>query len=414
MARKSFNLTPKNLVGAERDQFYSRLLTIGTAVVVLLVVGLVGYSILQQSYIIPRQTLAEVEGTPITGEQFQQRVRLNRTRLVNTFLQYYQMQSIVMDPTFQQQIYVQLLGLQQELDPLVTGENTLNELIDDELLKLEAAELGITVSAADVDRELQTFFGYFPDGTPTSVPTRTPYATATFTALQLEMLGATPTSEVPPTATATLAPVPTGTAAPTATPVTEEGYRGLLTEYFNSQSADSQISEQAIREAIYAGLLRQAFRERLEGDVARTEEQVWARHILVATQEEADDVIARLDAGEDWAIIAADVSTDMSNRNIGGDLGWFNRERMVAPFAEAAFSLRVGQTSDPVQTDFGWHIIQVLGHQEQPVSEEDFNQRVYTVLNDYLAGLREKYSWEIIGERWKAATPDKPSLPALQ
>lgn len=413
MARKSFNLTPKNLVGAERDQFYSRLLTIGTAVVVLLVVGLVGYSILQQSYIIPRQTLAEVEGVAITGEQFQQRVRLNRTRLVNTFIQYYQMQSIVMDPTFQQQIYVQLLGLQQELDPLVTGENTLNELIDDELLKLEAAELGISVSQADVDRELQTFFGYFPDGTPTSVPTPTPYATATYTTLQLEMLGATPTSEVPPTATATLVPVPTGTAAPTATPVTEEGYRGLLTEYFSSQSADSQISEQAIREAIYAGLLRQAFRERLEGDVSRTEDQVWARHILVATQEEAQDVLARLDAGEDWATIAAEVSTDMSNRNIGGDLGWFNRERMVAPFAEAAFSLRVGQTSDPVQTDFGWHIIQVLGHQEQPVSEEDFNQRVYTVLNEYLAGLREKYSWEIIGERWKAATPDKPDIPVL-
>lgn len=413
MAGKSFNLTPKNLVGAERDQFYSRLLTIGTAVVVLLVVGLVGFSILQQSYIIPRQTLAEVEGVQITGEQFQQRVRLNRIRLVNTFLQYYQMQSIVMDPTFQQQIYIQLLGLQQELDPLVTGENTLNELIDDELLKLEAAELGITVSEADVERELQSFFGYFPEGTPTSVPTRTPYATATFTNLQLEMLGATPTSEVPPTATATLAPVPTGTPAATATPVTEQGYRQLLAEYLSNQSTEAQVSEQAIREAIQAGLLRQAFRQRLEGEVSRTEDQVWARHILVASEEEAQDVLARLEADEDWNSIAAEVSTDMSNRNLGGDLGWFNRERMVEPFAEAAFSLRVGQTSEPVQTDFGWHIIQVLGHQEQPVSEEEFNQRVYTVLNDYLAGLREKYDWEIIGDRWKAATPDKPSIPVL-
>ncbi len=413
MAGKSFNLTPKNLVGAERDQFYSRLLTIGTAVVVLLVVGLVGYSILQQSYIIPRQTLAEVEGVQITGEQYQQRVRLNRTRLVNTFLQYYQMQSLVIDPTFQQQLYIQLLGLQQELEPLVTGENTLNELIDDELLKLEAAELGISVSEADVERELQSFFGYFPEGTPTSVPTRTPYATATYTTLQLEMLGATPTSEVAPTATATLAPIPTGTLAPTATPVTEQGYRQLLAEYLSNQSAEAQVSEQAIREAIYAGLLRQAFRERLEGEVSRTEDQVWAHHILVATEEEAQDVLARLEAGDDWSAIAAEVSTDMSNRNIGGDLGWFNRERMVDPFAEAAFSLRVGQTSEPVQTDFGWHIIQVLGHQEQPVSEEDFNQRVYTVLNDYLASLREKYDWEIIGDRWKAATPDKPSIPLL-
>lgn len=414
MARKSFNLTPKKLVGAERDQFLSRMLTLGTIAIVLLVVGLVGYSILQQNYIIPRQTLAEVEGTTITGDQFQQRVRLNRVRLVNTFIQYYQMQSIVMDPTFQQQIYVQLLGLQQELDPLVTGENTLNELIDDELLKLEAAELGISVSQADVERELQTFFGYFPNGTPTSVATRTPYATATYTSLQLELLNATPTSALPPTATATLAPLATTTPAATATPITEEGYQQLLTEYLASQDTEAQISEQAIREAIYAGLLRQAFRTRFEGDVSPTEEQVWARHILVATEAEAQDVLARLDAGEDWSAIAADVSTDTSNSALSGDLGWFNRERMVDPFAEAAFSLRVGQTSDPVQTDFGWHIIRVLGHQEQPVSEEDFNQRVYAVLNDYLATLREKYSWEIMGERWKAATPDKPSIPPLQ
>ncbi|MCW5873726.1 MAG: peptidylprolyl isomerase [Anaerolineales bacterium] len=420
MDKKSFNLTPKNLIGAERDRFYSRLLTYGTILVVLLVIGLVGFSIVREKYIIPNQTVAEVEGVEITGSQYQQRVRLNRIRLVNTFIQYYQMQSLVVDPSFQQQLYVQLLGIQQELTPLVTGETTLNELIDDELLKLAAAERGITVSEADVERELQSFFGYFPQGTPTAAPTNTPYVTPTYTALQMDMLGIAPTAEAEegeatavPTATATAAPLPTSAPIPTATPVTEEGYRLLLDEYLASQTADAQVSEQAIREAIYAGLLRDAFRKQMEQDVPRTEEQVWARHILVATEAEAQDVLDRLGNGEDWAAIAMDVSMDTANRNIGGDLGWFHQARMVAPFAEAAFALKVGDVSEPVQTDFGWHVIQVLGHQDMPVSTEDFQQRVYLALDEYLAGLRETYTWEIIGERWKAATPDKPGLPIL-
>lgn len=417
MEKKSFNLTPKNLVGAERDRFYNRLLTYGTIIVVLLVLGLVAFSIVQERYIIPNQTLARVEGVDISGSQYQERVRLNRVRLVNTFIQYYQMQSLVMDPSFQQQIYVQLLGIQQELTPLTTGENTLNELIDDELLKLDAAERGISVSEADVERELQAFFGYFPQGTPTTAPTNTPHVTPTYTGLQMEMLGIQPTAEgeesPAPTLTPTAPVLPTSEPVPTATPVSEEGYRQLLGEYMASQSADAQISEQSIREAIYAGLLRDAFRKEMEQNISRTEEQVWARHILVATEQEAQDVLDRLANGEDWAAIAIDVSMDTANRNIGGDLGWFHKERMVAPFAEVAFALRVGDTSEPVQTDFGWHVIQVLGHQEMPVSAQDFEQRVYVALEEYLAGLREKYEWEIIGERWKAATPDKPTLPVL-
>ncbi len=416
--KSSFNLTPKGLVGAERDRFYNRLLTYGTILVVLIVIGLVGFSFVQQKYIIPGQTMARVEDVEITGSQYQQRVHLNRTRMVNTFIQYYQMQSLVMDPSFQQQLYAQLLGLQQDLTPLVAGENTLNELVDDELLKLEAAELGIVVSDEDVERELQSFFGYFPQGTPTAVPTSTPYATPTYTALQMGMLGIEPTAEsdaeVEPTVTPTTALLPTGTPAATATPITQEGYQQLFAEYLASQSSDAPVSEQALREAVHAGLLRDAFRKRFELDVPTTEEQVWARHILVASEQEAQDVLDRLANGEEWAAIAMDVSMDTSNRNIGGDLGWFNKARMVAPFADAAFALRVGVTSEPVQTDFGWHIIQVIGHQDMPVSPEDFTQRVYTVLDEYLASLREKYEWEIIGERWKAATPDKPALPPLQ
>jgi foldase protein PrsA len=97
-------------------------------------------------------------------------------------------------------------------------------------------------------------------------------------------------------------------------------------------------------------------------------EQVRARHILVATEEEALQVLARLQAGEDFVAIAQEVSLDGGSAPNGGDLGWFGRGMMVQPFEEAAFALEVGQISQPVQTQYGYHIIQVTEKGMQPDS----------------------------------------------
>ncbi len=94
--------------------------------------------------------------------------------------------------------------------------------------------------------------------------------------------------------------------------------------------------------------------------VPSQEEQVHARHILVATEEEAKALLARLAAGEDWAALAAELSTDTGSKDNAGDLGWFGRGVMVEAFETAAFSLAVEETSEPVQSDYGYHVIQVL------------------------------------------------------
>lgn len=96
------------------------------------------------------------------------------------------------------------------------------------------------------------------------------------------------------------------------------------------------------------------------------EEEVSARHILVATEEEAKAVIAELDAGKDFVELAKEKTLD-SNKEDGGDLGWFGKGRMVPEFETAAFGLEKGAyTKTPVQTQFGFHVIKLEDRRVAP------------------------------------------------
>jgi foldase protein PrsA len=116
----------------------------------------------------------------------------------------------------------------------------------------------------------------------------------------------------------------------------------------------------------------------------REVEQVHAQHILVADEETGQEVLARLDSGEDWAELAAEYSQDTSNKDNGGDLGWFPRGVMVTEFEEAAFSLEPGETSELVQTDFGYHIIQVLEAGTREVDEQMYSSMLQQAFQTWL------------------------------
>ncbi len=100
------------------------------------------------------------------------------------------------------------------------------------------------------------------------------------------------------------------------------------------------------------------------------EEEVHARHILVATEDEAKAIEAQLKAGADFATLAKEKSKDPGAAN-GGDLGYFTKDQMVPEFAAAAFKLDKGQISDPVHTQFGWHIIKVEDKRIKPTPTFD-------------------------------------------
>jgi peptidyl-prolyl cis-trans isomerase C len=89
-------------------------------------------------------------------------------------------------------------------------------------------------------------------------------------------------------------------------------------------------------------------------------DEVHARHLLVSTEDDAKAIKAQLDGGADFAALAKEKSIEPGAKDSGGDLGYFTQDKMVKPFADAAFALKVNEISQPIQTQFGWHVIQVL------------------------------------------------------
>ncbi|AKG34559.1 peptidylprolyl isomerase [Paenibacillus durus] len=95
-----------------------------------------------------------------------------------------------------------------------------------------------------------------------------------------------------------------------------------------------------------------------------SEEQVRASHILVKTKEEADAIEKQLKSGGDFAALAKEKSGDPGSKDKGGDLGFFKRSDMVAEFSNAAFKMKVGEVSEPVKSQYGYHIIKVTDHKD--------------------------------------------------
>jgi peptidyl-prolyl cis-trans isomerase C len=114
----------------------------------------------------------------------------------------------------------------------------------------------------------------------------------------------------------------------------------------------------------------------------KSEQEVKARHILVESEAEAKGALERLKKGEDFAKVAAELSKDPGSGKEGGDLGWFEKGRMVPEFAEAAFKLDKGQLSEPVKSQFGFHIIRLDDKRDKKPPELD---TVKDQLKRYLA-----------------------------
>lgn len=153
-------------------------------------------------------------------------------------------------------------------------------------------------------------------------------------------------------------------------------------EAFQSLIEDNGLSEEQLDELLRDVALQEKVTEALSADLEVSDadvqefyeqnygQTVSARHILTETEQEARDALERVEGGEDFAAVAEDVSTDPGSAQQGGDLGEVSPGQTVPEFDEALFGAETGEVVGPIETQFGYHIIEVTGQQDAPPLEE--------------------------------------------
>lgn len=157
----------------------------------------------------------------------------------------------------------------------------------------------------------------------------------------------------------------------------------LLMQAVLADATKAAVSDEAMKKTYEEALKQQ-----------KPEEEVHARHILIRVEDagnekasaeakkKIEDVIARVKKGEDFATVAKQVTEDPSGKQDGGDLGFFTKDQMVPEFANVAFAMKPGEVSEPVKTQFGWHVIKVEEKREKPLPTLD---QVKPQIEQYLA-----------------------------
>lgn len=413
------DLTRKEQLLRQRDrERHKRLYTfVGIALGAALL--FVALGVIYQIIYAPSRTAVKVGDTTVNATEFWKRARFERFSLLNQLARY---QDLEAQMGGQGLFDTQIAQIQAILaSNFSIGAQAMDGIVEDLVVAQLAADRGITVTDADVDNALREEIANgqglvtvaqatataeaYAGATATAAmwtPTPTLEPTAVVTAAQ-DMSG---TVEITDTVAAPIEP-PTPGSLPTPVIITDTLFDEGLTGIVDNLSQVAGMTLDDYRAIVRARLLSDQLSEIVSSEIVTpTEEQVHARHILLSVREPAptptplpegaapeptatplpegfptpaptpeprDDAATlalanelrdRILAGEDFATLAAEYSDDFGSAQSGGDLGWFGRGMMVAPFEEAAFSLPVGEVSEPIKTDFGYHLIEVVEKDE--------------------------------------------------
>jgi parvulin-like peptidyl-prolyl isomerase len=320
----------------KHEQQVQRRIYIGLGVVLGLVVLLIAAGVINEYVIKPNKPVATVNGDKITQDAFKRRLRFEQDNLVSQINQYLQFGEQFSNGgpnpflSTVQPLYNKLA------DPEQLAYPTMDKMIEEMVVSQLAPEYDATVTPEEVQAEIERQFGYDREA---------------------EKAAAEASEPVTDTAPA----------------MTEDEFQQRYNDYVKNLQEKGSLTEEEFRNLFAAYLMRQKLEENVPLEFDATDEAVKVRYIFIKPEpevplvkREADALKKVMDArkrivegGEDFAEVAKEVSEDPGSAPNGGDLGCFGKGQMVPEFEEAAFSLEKGEISQPVKTDFGFHIIQV-------------------------------------------------------
>lgn len=394
----------------EKELEQQRYIVAGLALAGLLIIGILVGGLVNEYILKPNAVLATVNGEKIRRKDYW---KYESAQLYFQARQYEQYAALVQgDQQAQFLAYAQSFDAQrkQVWGSTAVEPALVNQMVEDKLYIDGAKKMGITIS----DEEINDFILnqnappnqplMTPTPRPTLIPQRAIWATQTAEAQQTQQAaalgtpagtpGATPVAGTPGATPVAVAGTPgatpiaaggagstaTSASSPTATPV--GGTPGAspvaspaATPNIASIRATAESNYKSFKDAVFGQahmsnndfirlvarpqLARQKVTDLLYSKIGQTAPQVKAEHILVATQDLANQLYDQIKGGASFEAIAKQYSTDTATAANGGDLGWFTQQEMTKPFAEAAFAGQPGEVLKPVQTQYGWHIIKV-------------------------------------------------------
>jgi len=379
-------LTRKQVSRAKREARQRKLLLIGSGVVAAILILVLAWGVYHDKVAVPNQPVVLVNGEPITTAEFQKQVVYRRMNLIE------QARAL---PQLADQV-------RQQLDsPLVLGQQVLTDLIEERIIRQEAARRGITVTPDEVQKRIEELIGYPYPPTPEPLPTLPP-----------------PT--VPPTVTVT--PRPTLTPTLTPTPMSRAAFEAAYQSAVE-RARRAGLTEADLRRSVETGLYRERLMEAMGPElVPEVQDQIQITYIVVSTTQDAQAMLDRLAAGEvTFDDLAAEVQDDDRPDTASREVDWQTQDFLGQVFGEETaallFDLEVGDyTHDPVLGPDGRvYLIRVDGHEERPLPAlalEQLRRQAFQEWLDEQVNNPEIVQYILEGgvPRWQARVPQEPTL----